>query len=143
MEGNRQGVGGRGIVNEVALERAEEESSDIELFLRWPGRALMFVLLGPYPSTQITDQEVKYRFHTLSTETLVIGLTNLVAVLIMRALLMQVAVVFSYNRKEGDRIRDTLPSVFLKLRRDIAWVPVGLIVEREVARHAVQLAVLV
>ena len=95
MEGYRQGVGGRGIGNEVALERAEEESCDIELFLRWPGRALMFVLLGPYPFTQITDQEVIYRFHTLSTKTFVIGLTNLVAVPIMRALLMQVAVVFS------------------------------------------------
>ena len=95
LEGNCQGVGGRGVGNEVALEMAEEECSDIEFFLRWSGRALMFVLLGPYPSTQITDQEVKYSFHTLSTKTFVIGLTNLVAVLIMRAPLMQVAVVFS------------------------------------------------
>ena len=95
LEGNCQGIGGRGIGNEVALERAEEESSDIELFLRWPGRALMFVLLGPYPSTQFTDQEVKHSFHTVSTKTFVIGLTNLVAVLIMGAPLMQVAVVFS------------------------------------------------
>ena len=94
LEGNCQGIGRGGVWDEVALKRAEKKGGDIKLLLWWPGRTFMLVLLGPYPSTKVTDQEVIYRFHTLPTEAFVIGLTNLVPIFIVRVLLMQVAVIF-------------------------------------------------
>ena len=127
----------------MALEGTEEEGCDVEFLLRRPDRALMSVLLGPNPLTQFANQEVIYRFNTLSTETCIIGFTNLVSVLVVGALLMQVAVVFPQDRKEGDRVRNSLPSVFLQLRGDIAWVQVGRVVEREVTRHTVKPTVFV
>ena len=113
LEGYRERVGGRGIGNEVALEGTEEEGCDVELLPRRSDRALLSVLLGPNPLTQFANQKVIHRFNALSTETCVIGFTNLVSVLVVGALLMQVAVVFTKDWKEGDRVCDSLPPVFL------------------------------
>ena len=91
LEGGRQGVTRGRVGDEVATKRPEKKRCDVRLLLQLSGGIFMLVLLGLYSSAQVTDQEVIHRFHFLSTEAFIIGLTNLVVV---GVLLMLMAMVF-------------------------------------------------